>query len=85
MQRALGLVLSAVVVAASIVTASNMLGGAKDAKIDAHTQEVASFAVAQLQHKANFPIQGTLKLSKVVSAKTQVCTAVCACRRIRKG
>lgn len=52
--------------------ANIMLGGAKDAKIDGHTEDVAKFAVTQLNAKANFPIQGTLKLGKIVSAKTQV-------------
>lgn len=50
-----------------------MLGGAKEAKIDENTVRVAEFAVTQLNGKANFPKQGTLKLGKVVSAKTQVC------------
>jgi len=49
-----------------------MLGGAKEAKIDAHTEDIAKYAVTELNGKANFPIQGTLKLGKIVSAKTQV-------------
>jgi hypothetical protein len=49
-----------------------MLGGAKEAKVDDHTHEVARFAVSALNSKANFPISGTLSLSKILSAKTQV-------------
>lgn len=75
MQRALGLGLSVLVVAASI-SAANMLGGAKEAKVDDHTHEVARFAVAQLNSKANFPISGTLTLGKVLSAKTQVVAGI---------
>lgn len=52
--------------------ANTMLGGAKEAKIDSHTEDVAKFAVTQLNAKANFPVQGTLKLGRIVSAKTQV-------------
>lgn len=57
----------------TLSTATTMLGGAKEAKIDSHTEDVAKFAVTQLNAKANFPIQGTLKLGRIVSAKTQVC------------
>lgn len=54
------------------VAATTMLGGAKDAKVDENTIRVAEFAVTQLNGKANFPKQGSLKLGKVVAAKTQV-------------
>lgn len=75
MQRTLLLSSIAVVLVAccSFSAANIMLGGAKEAKIDAHTEDVAKFAITQLNAKANFPIQGSLKLGKVVSAKTQVC------------
>lgn len=78
MQRAvLGTSVVVVLVAAyfSLSTATTMLGGAKEAKIDSHTEDVAAFAVTQLNAKANFPIQGTLKLGRIVSAKTQVIRA----------
>jgi hypothetical protein len=54
------------------VAASTMLGGAKEHKVDDNTIRVAEFAVTQLNGKANFPKQGTVKLGKVLSAKTQV-------------
>eukprot|EP00878_Enallax_costatus_P000899 GHUV01001028.1.p1 GENE.GHUV01001028.1~~GHUV01001028.1.p1 ORF type:complete len:126 (+),score=37.32 GHUV01001028.1:191-568(+) len=54
------------------VAANTMLGGAKEAKVDENTIRVAEFAVTQLNGKANFPKQGTLKFGKVLSAKTQV-------------
>lgn len=53
-----------------------LLGGVSDAKIDAHTEDVAKFAVSQLNGKANFPKEGTLELGKVVSAKTQVVAGI---------
>jgi predicted small secreted protein len=56
--------------------ANTMLGGAKEAKIDSHTEDVAKFAVTQLNAKANFPVQGTLKLGRIVSAKTQVVAGI---------
>jgi len=60
----------------TLTTANTMLGGAKEAKIDSHTEDVAKFAVTQLNAKANFPIQGTLKLGRIVSAKTQVVAGI---------
>ncbi len=54
------------------VSALTMLGGPSEAKIDEHTHDVAKYAVSQLNAKANFPKQGTLEFSKVVSAKKQV-------------
>lgn len=72
MHRSALLSLFVLVFACSLSTANAMLGGAKEAKIDAHTEDIAKFAVTELNGKANFPIQGTLKLGKVVSAKTQV-------------
>jgi hypothetical protein len=60
----------------TLSTATTMLGGAKEAKIDSHTEDVAKFAVTQLNAKANFPIQGTLKLGRIVSAKTQVVAGI---------
>jgi hypothetical protein len=47
-----------------------MLGGAKEHKVDENTIRVAEFAVTQLNGKANF--HGTVRLDKVLSAKTQV-------------
>lgn len=74
MQRSLLLSSFLVVCTAYFVlsAANTMLGGAKEAKIDSHTEDVAKFAVTQLNAKANFPVQGTLKLGRIVSAKTQV-------------
>lgn len=75
-QKTLFCSLVVVLVAYCTLSAANtMLGGAKDAKIDSHTEEVANFAVTQLNGKANFPIQGSLKLGRIVSAKTQVRSA----------
>eukprot|EP00879_Flechtneria_rotunda_P001357 GHRR01001507.1.p1 GENE.GHRR01001507.1~~GHRR01001507.1.p1 ORF type:complete len:128 (+),score=26.00 GHRR01001507.1:129-512(+) len=53
-------------------TTAAMLGGAKEVSVDEHTHDVAKFAVLQLNEKANFPKQGTLKYSKVLSAKSQI-------------
>jgi hypothetical protein len=76
-QKALFWSLVVVLVAYCTLSAANiMLGGAKDAKIDSHTEEVANFAVTQLNGKANFPIQGSLKLGRIVSAKTQVVAGI---------
>jgi hypothetical protein len=49
-----------------------MLGGPSHASIDDHTNEVASWAVTQLNSKANVPKTGNLEFVKVVSAKKQV-------------
>jgi hypothetical protein len=78
MQRTLLLSSLLVVLVAcfTISAANNMLGGAKEAKIDAHTEDVAKFAVTQLNAKANFPIQGSLKLGRIVSAKTQLVAGI---------
>lgn len=54
------------------VAANTMFGGSKESKVDENTIRVAEFAVTQLNGKANFPKQGTLKFGKVLSAKTQV-------------
>lgn len=73
MQRTSAFAIGFVCLLSLNVLTSAMLGGAKEAKIDENTVRVAEFAVTQLNGKANFPKQGTLKLGKVVSAKTQVC------------
>jgi hypothetical protein len=49
-----------------------MLGGASPASIDDHTNEVASWAVTELNGKANVPKSGDLEFVKVISAKKQV-------------
>jgi hypothetical protein len=74
MQRSLLLSSFLVVCTAYFVlsAANTMLGGATEAGIDSHTEDIAKFAVTQLNAKANFPVQGTLKLGRIVSAKTQV-------------
>eukprot|EP00877_Chromochloris_zofingiensis_P011502 jgi/Chrzof1/6605/Cz19g02120.t1 len=53
-----------------------MLGGVSDAEIDEHTNEVAGFAVQQLNSNSNFAKDGQLKLGKVVSAKRQVVAGI---------
>lgn len=61
----------------AIVSVSGMmLGGVSDAEIDEHTNEVAGFAVQQLNSNSNFAKDGQLKLGKVVSAKRQVVAGI---------
>jgi hypothetical protein len=52
--------------------AGMILGGSHSTPVTAESQKIAEVAVQQLNGKANFPKKGTLKLEKVISAKTQV-------------
>lgn len=72
MQRTSSLLLLGFIFASTVADSSTiMLGGASSAPIDEHTNEVATFAVQQLNGKNDFKKQGTLRFTKVISAKKQ--------------
>lgn len=73
-----GLTLAALLFCSLVSTLASgiMLGGVGHATVDDHTNEVATWAVTQLNSKANVPKSGDLAFVKVVSAKKQVVAGI---------